>query len=188
MARSVGKAARKPTKRVRMGQAIRVAVTPLMKSYGFENPTKRRENRFVVLRDHWLRQRDGFEDHVDIQWDKYHRPSFAIRFDTTQAKRSPPGSVRFPGQWITHSVFIWRFRWGGFDIGGNFTSCFLSIGGAVRLALRGLPDVNAYLLTGELTPSLDVAHCGAIWHWRRIAFCRSVAARLGYRVTDPDTL
>lgn len=184
MARAVARKKKPPTKRVRMAEAIRQAIGPLMRSYGFENPAKgQHHDTTSARRDNWFRVRGPYRDEVDVQWWDS-RPKFRINFRTTQAERSPWGLNEW-GWTHRFSASSWRFRWGGFLLRGHFTSRFLTVDGAVRLALHRLPLMNAFLLSGERSDYLWIGPWPDLWRWQRIRFLRWVAARLGYRVDDP---
>lgn len=138
---SGAKAKKEPTKRVRLAAALRAAIEPQMRGYGFENETAEvAKLQGVSRRDLWIRERGGLYDRVSVQWDSYSRPRFWINYRT-----DPPGQI------VGASERLCSWRLVELSIFG-FKIALDSIPSGVAYAQRNLESLNQTLVREKLSP------------------------------------
>ena len=147
------KKTKKATKRVRLAAALRDAIAPQMRGYGFENPTTQaaRLRGASSRRDVWARERNGRREEVDVQWLDYGQCRFAINFTTQPLEGFEPTSP--------DRVRTWRLAFGRIDVSGAWFGRG-TIQSTVARAARRLEAVNRYFMEGApsyfIRPRVDV--------------------------------
>ena len=149
MARQVRpKRQKKPkTKRVLLAEAVRAAVAPVLREYGFENPPRGERDLLFARKDVWRRTRDVFQEQIHFQWDHYSRPFFVIGYRSDDPRLA---TLLDEGSHYDFRVSTWRLKVGPIDLDGQWFG-HGSSERTIRLALRRIGEIDSFLRTGALT-------------------------------------
>jgi hypothetical protein len=139
-----------------MAEAIRRECGPVLFGMGFRNPRRNDLDRWhgTSRRDTYLRWRGTNYDQIHLQWDKYNRPKFFLRFMTSSVECPPTDSVA-----ALRAVRFGNLRpWRGpiLILLGGWFGPWMSPDGVTKLVNRRIPEVNAYMLQGDVGPHVTV--------------------------------
>lgn len=150
--------ARPKTERVRLAKALRDAVAPLMRAYGYDHPTTEVARNYLCYRpDIWQRRRDGVVDVVSIEWPWNERPLFRIEWEVRQDWLGGESDVHYgAGELLAR-----RWKWGPFEqFNGDFRSRG-KIDAIVAVALERLKELEEGLRTS--VPGFHMLVRGPPW-------------------------
>jgi hypothetical protein len=135
-----------------MAEAIRRECGPVLFGMGFRNPRRNDPGRWhTARRDTYLRWRGTNYDQIHLQWDKYNRPKFFLKFMTSSVEHPPSDGLA-----ALRAVRFGNLRsWRGPILGGWFGP-WRTLDGVVRLVNRRISEADHYMLTGVVGPHMTI--------------------------------
>jgi hypothetical protein len=140
---------RKKSRRVRMAEAVRQDCDPVIFALGFRNPRKSDSDRWgeTTRRNVYIRWRGTTYDEILLQWDKYNRPKFFLRYRTSQVEH-PPQDGHAAVRLVTRgTMIVWRLP--RTYVGSAWFGPWRSPGSVAAFVNRRVLRLNAFLLHGE---------------------------------------
>jgi hypothetical protein len=132
-----------------MAEAIRRDCDPVLFNLGFRNPRKSDPDRWTATRRNvYIRWRGTTYDQIDLQWDKYNRPKFFLKFRTSRVELPPQGD-RAAWRLVTNGIMRPTRTPSAYLLGGGWFGPWRSPESVAALVNRRVLQLNAFLLNGE---------------------------------------